>query len=100
MDDLHEEYGGCDLPSLMSSKGQCHLLMNLKQSWPGTQRRQSRTEECLSRDIKAKRLWYMANNRRMQELQESSGINKAGRTCSLIEVVGGELPVPDNMTSM
>ena len=98
MDDLHEEYGGCDLPSLMSFKGRCHPPVNPKQSRPGT--RQSRIEECLSKDIKTKRLWYMANNRRMQELQESSGINKAGRTCSLIEVVGGELPVPDNMTSM
>ena len=75
--------------------------MNLKQSWPGTQRSKAvKNRGILSKDIKAKRLWYMANNRRMQELQESSGINKAGRTCSLIEVVGGELPVPDNMTSM
>ena len=56
MDDLHEEYGGCDLPSLMSSKGSMPSAREPGVKLAHSEVRQSRIEECLSKDIKAKRL--------------------------------------------
>ena len=51
MDDLHDEYGGCDLPSLMSSKGSMPSAREPGVKLTHSEVRQSRTEECLSKDI-------------------------------------------------